>query len=353
MSDSSSLGVVLNYGANDGRPQKSVVSVPNNLDSRSSSTSKNPKVSFIGAGNYAKSFLIPSFIENKAILHGITSRSGFNSSHLASKFGFKFSAPDTETLFADASTDIAVIATRHDTHAEYICDALSRNLHVFVEKPLAISKSQLNQIIDVYEGLPEEKVPILTVGFNRRFSPHARTIKRLLDTTDVRKSFVMTVNAGEAPADSWIHDKEVGGGRVIGEVCHFIDLLRYLSGYRIVDYDAVIMDSLTRDTLSVTLKFLDGSIGTIHYFSNGHKDVPKERLEIFCGSKILFLDNFRKLTGFGWKGFKKQNLRKQDKGQFACVKELMQSVQQSTQPPISIPELIEVTEVSIEIQSLC
>lgn len=353
MTDSSSLGVVLSYDADVGAPQNTVVSVRDSSDARNSPASKKPNVSFIGAGNYAKTFLIPKFIENQAILHGITSRSGFNSSHLAKKFGFKFSAPDWATLLEDASTDVAVIATRHDTHAEYVCDAIRRNIHVFVEKPLAISKTQLNDIIETYEGIPEGKAPILTVGFNRRFSPHARTIKRLLDTTDVRKSFVMTVNAGEVPVDSWIHDEKVGGGRVIGEVCHFLDLLRYLSGHRIVDYDAVVMDSLTRDTLSITLKFIDGSIGTIHYFSNGHKNVPKERLEVFCGNKILYLDNFRKLTGSGWKGFKKQNLRKQDKGQFACVNEFMQSVEQNTQPPISIAELIEVSEIAIEIQSLC
>jgi predicted dehydrogenase len=207
------------------------------------------------------------------------------------------------------------------------------------------------------------------VGFNRRFSPHIQKIKQLLDTVIAPKSFIITVNAGAIPAGHWTQDPESGGGRIIGEACHFIDLLRFLAASTITEFDSSFMTTITRDTATINLKFSDGSVGTIHYFANGSKSFPKERLEVFTAGRVLALDNFRKLTGYGWPGFSKMNLWSQDKGQAACVKAFVDSIQNRNRAetsfrhrevvqqsrrsngPISLAEIFEVAEVTIKLAS--
>jgi predicted dehydrogenase len=163
----------------------------------------------------------------------------------------------------------------------------------------------------------------------------------------------MTVNAGAIPADHWTQDSEQGGGRIIGEGCHFIDLLRFLAGSPIESHTSVAMQSATGDTVTINLKFIDGSLGTVHYFANGSKAFPKERLEVFSNGAVLQLDNFRKLKGFGWKGFKKMNLWKQDKGQAACAVAFVDAVKKGGPAPIPLEEIIEIARVSIEIAKDC
>ncbi len=191
--------------------------------------------------------------------------------------------------------------------------------------------------------------PLLTVGFNRRFAPHVVKAKSLLAGASGPKSFVMTVNAGAIPAEHWTQDREAGGGRILGEACHFIDLLRFLAGAPIASSDARRMAGGAGDTATITLSFADGSIGTIHYFANGAKSFPKERLEIFASGRILQLDNFRKLTGFGWKGFSGLSLWRQDKGQKACAAAFLRAVETGGPPPIPHDEIIEVARVSIDL----
>ena len=191
--------------------------------------------------------------------------------------------------------------------------------------------------------------PILMVGFNRRFSPHGKKIKSLLSEETNPKSFIFTVNAGSIPSSHWIKDKELGGGRIIGECCHFIDLIRYLANSPIISFDKNIMKSPDNDTVTINLKLKDGSIGTIHYFANGSKAFPKERLEIFSSGKILQLDNFRKLRAFNWPGFKKMDLWRQDKGQVACAKEFLIAVKEKSASPIPLSEIFEVAQVTIQL----
>ena len=187
------------------------------------------------------------------------------------------------------------------------------------------------------------------VGFNRRFAPQVRKVSDLLKGAAGPKSFVMTVNAGAIPAEHWTQDSEVGGGRIVGEACHFIDLLRFLAGTRITSHHVVVMDSPTRDSVSISLGFDDGSIGAVHYVANGSKAFPKERLEVFAAGRVLQLDNFRRLTGFGWPGFRAMNLWRQDKGQKACAAAFVQAVVQGGPAPIVFDELAEVARVSIEV----
>jgi predicted dehydrogenase len=186
------------------------------------------------------------------------------------------------------------------------------------------------------------------VGFNRRFAPQVVRMKGLLEGVRAPKALVMTVNAGAIPADHWTQDVATGGGRIVGEACHFIDLLRFLAGSPIAAWERSAMDSATHDTISLQLSFADGSIGTIHYFANGNKAFPKERLEVFAGGRVLQLDNFRKLAGFGWPGFGKMNLWRQDKGQRACAQAFVDALRRGGRVPIPFEEIVEVARVSIE-----
>ena len=194
---------------------------------------------------------------------------------------------------------------------------------------------------------------MVMVGFNRRFAPQVQKIKGLLAGVGAPKAFVMTVNAGAIPADHWTQDPAVGGGRVIGEACHFIDLLRFLAGAPITAWEKAAMEAATGDTLSILLTFADGSTGTVHYFANGSKSFPKERLEVFVGGRVLQLDNFRKLTGFGWPGFRKMNLWRQDKGQRACAAAFVQALRTGGPTPIPFDEILEVSRVAIEVAGHC
>ena len=188
------------------------------------------------------------------------------------------------------------------------------------------------------------------VGFNRRFAPQVQKMKELLAGVKQPKSFIMTVNAGAIPSEHWTQDPGLGGGRIIGEACHFIDLLRYLCGEPIVGYEAAYLgQNALKDNAALILTFEDGSVGSVHYLANGHKSLPKERLEVFCGGRALQLDNFRKLKGYGWPGFRKMNLWRQDKGQRACAAAFLQAVREGKPSPIRFDEIAEVSRVTIEL----
>jgi predicted dehydrogenase len=249
-------------------------------------------------------------------------------------------------LFADSETSTIVVTTRHDSHARFIKQALQAGKHVFVEKPLCLTLDELASIESSCAVMASP--PIVMVGFNRRFAPQVQRMKQLLGGVSGPKTFVMTVNAGAIPADHWTQDREVGGGRIVGEACHFIDLLRFLAGVPITGHQRMAMDSATQDTVTLQLSFADDSIGTVHYFANGSKAFPKERLEVFAAGRVLQLDNFRKLTGFGWPGFSKMNLWRQDKGQKACAQAFVDAIQQGLPSPIPAAEIFEVSRISIE-----
>jgi predicted dehydrogenase/threonine dehydrogenase-like Zn-dependent dehydrogenase len=312
-----------------------------------------PVVSFIGAGNYASRVLIPAFKEAGAQLHTLVTSGGVSGAVHGKKAGFAYASTDLEAVLGNEEINTVVIATRHDTHARFVIKALEAGKHVFVEKPLCLTLEELEEIrgrlAEVGWQRSDVGPPVLMVGFNRRFSPQVQKMKALLEAVREPKSLVMTVNAGEIPRDHWTQDPEIGGGRVIGEACHFIDLLRFLAGCPIVSHSGVAMDSENRDTLSLQLGFADGSIGTVHYFANGSKAFPKERLEVFAAGRILQLDNFRKLKGFDWPGFSKMNLWRQDKGQKACAAAFLKAVEQGGSAPIVPEEIIEVSRVAIEL----
>lgn len=346
----SSLGILLHYPTEaqkpDGELRQQTLTWPAHPRSNSSrEPGEAASVSFVGSGNYATAVLIPAFKLAGARLRSVASSGGISGVHAGRKFGFEETTTDTMRVFSDVDANVVVITTRHDSHAHFVLMALAAGKHVFVEKPLCLTLAELAMI----ETAARSSDRCMMVGFNRRFAPQVRKMKALLTGVQGAKSFVMTVNAGAIPPGHWTHDLAVGGGRIIGEACHFVDLLRFLAGAPIVGYQATKMDAAARDTASIQLRFADGSIGTVHYFANGSKSFPKERLEVFAGGRVLQLDNFRKLTGFGWPGFNKMNLWRQDKGQNACAAAFVRAMEQGKPSPISLEELLEVAKVTIEL----
>lgn len=345
-----SLGILLEYPGIELTQEARTVLLGGPLSPSPSPERAEGGVSFIGSGNYATAVLIPAFKAAGARLRSVASSAGVSGVHAGRKFGFEETTTDTDRLFADSETNTIVVTTRHDSHARFVKQALLAGKHVFIEKPLCLTQEELATIESQFASIALP--PIVMVGFNRRFAPHVQCIKQLLDGARGPKSFVMTVNAGAIPADHWTQDREVGGGRIVGEACHFIDLLRFLAGAPITGCQRMAMDSATQDTVTLQLSFADGSIGTVHYFANGSKAFPKERLEVFAAGRVLHLDNFRKLTGFGWPGFSKMNLWRQDKGQKACAQAFVDAIGGKGPVPIPFNEVIEVSRVSIALAGM-
>jgi predicted dehydrogenase/threonine dehydrogenase-like Zn-dependent dehydrogenase len=353
-SDAPSLGILLAYPQDDAARlaarQVVLPSSPGPLP-RGGEGSR-CAVAFIGAGNYAGRVLMPAFKAAGAALQAVVSGGGVSAAHFGRKFGFAQAGTDWQAALADPAVDTVVVATRHDAHARQVIAALRAGKHVFCEKPLCLA---LEELAEIEAALAAAQSPLLMVGFNRRFAPQVVRMKELLATVEEPKSFVMTVNAGAIPPEHWTQDKLVGGGRIVGEACHFVDLLRHLAGAPIVRHHAVALGrhpalAVTDDKASLTLEFADGSVGTIHYLANGDKGFPKERLEVFCAGRVLQLDNFRALRGWGWQGFSRMNLWRQDKGQEACARAFVESVRRRGPAPIPVAEVLEVSRVSIELQ---
>lgn len=352
--DKSVLGILLQYTSDiEERKVRQVV-----LCASQSFNAAKPVMGFIGAGNYASRILIPAFKTAGAQLHTIVTAGGINGVIHGEKAGFAEASTDVEAMLANVAINTVAIVTRHDSHAHFVMQALKAGKHVFVEKPLAISNEELDKLEELSLSLTtHHSSPLLMVGFNRRFSPQIQKMKALLDSVKEPKSFLMTMNAGAIPAEHWTQDKAVGGGRIIGEACHFIDLMRFLTGSKIVSVQARRMgDSpgmlVTEDKAAIILGFANGSFGTIHYLANGAARFPKERVEVFAAGRVLQLDNFRKLKGFGWPGFKKMNLWRQDKGQKACIAAFLKAIEQGGLAPIPIEEIFSVARISIETAEL-
>ena len=349
LDDKSSLGILLEYEANRSKE------VTNNIVELSSGitmSGQKGNLAFIGGGNYSSRVLIPAFKKAGANLVTLITNGGISALHHGKKNGFNIATTDINQAFSD-SIDAVVIATQHNLHENQVTQALDNGKHVFVEKPLALNHQDINKI----EASQKNSGAILMVGYNRRFSPHIKKIKNLIDQKKEPKTFIMTMNAGEIPKDHWTQNIEIGGGRIIGEACHYIDLMRFLAGSKIKSFNAIKMGKndytdVTEDKALISLSFEDGSIGSIHYFANGGKTFPKERIEVFCDNSVLQLDNFRKLKSFSWKGFSKMNLWSQDKGQSNCTNAFMQSIRSGGINPIPQDEIFEIARVTIDIANM-
>jgi predicted dehydrogenase/threonine dehydrogenase-like Zn-dependent dehydrogenase len=347
------IGILLEYGNKDPH-QKGADAKTIRIKETTTHRPATPVVGMIGAGNYSGRILLPLLSETGVRLKSISSGSGVSGTHYGKKFGFELSTTDTDALLYDPEINTVFITTRHNSHAGLVIKALKAGKHVFVEKPLCLTPKELSEIESVYASrLTPHASRILMVGFNRRFSPQVQKIKSLLQSVSEPKSFVMTVNAGAIPKEHWTQDPAVGGGRIIGEACHFIDLLRYLADTEITACHASFQGkNPLNDTATISLTFGNDAIGAIHYLANGHKSFPKERLEVFCAGRVIQLDNFRKLKSFGWPSFRKMNLWRQDKGQRDCIAAFLDAVKKGTPSPIPFEEIAEVTKVSFDIAGI-
>jgi predicted dehydrogenase len=310
---------------------------------------------FIGAGNYAFRVLIPEFGRQGARLHTVVTTGSIHGIAAAKKFGFEQVSTDVDAVFRNADIDAVVVATRHDSHADFVVRAIEARKHLFVEKPLAITRQQLERIRAALAAAGAER-PVVTVGFNRRYAPLTRRLRGLLANQKSPRAYIYTVNSGAMVGDHWTQDRAASGGRILGEACHFIDLLRYLAASPVTGVQVQALDGARGgkppDTATVTLSFASGDIGTIHYYANGARSFPKERLEVFSGGGVLRLDNFRQLASFGWPGFASTRNWKQDKGQQDFVAAFLGAIAGRNTDPIPIDELLEVAEVSIRCAEL-
>ena len=318
-------------------------------------------IGIIGAGNFTASTILPQLAKTPAKLQAIASSGGLSATTLARKFSISKATTDYHTILNDKDIDTVLITTRHNNHASLVIESLKANKHVFVEKPLALNPEELDEIITLYSSLSTQHSELsfsalstqnsalfVMVGFNRRFAPLALKMKELLGDGQTPVNIVATMNAGFIPADFWVHDPEVGGGRIIGEACHFIDLCSYLAGSRVT---AVCMNAMgtnpdeMTDNATIILKYENGSNAVINYFSNGSKAYAKERIEVFSQQRVLVMDNWRKLSGYGFKNFKAMSSA-QDKGHANQFKLLVEKIQKGGEPLIPFRELVNTTKAS-------
>lgn len=304
----------------------------------------------VGAGNFAQSTLIPALDDAGAEVKYIVSSGGLSSTTLAKKYGVPKSSTDLDAVLADDEVGGVLVTTRHNLHAGMTVQALRAGKQVFVEKPLALKQEELDEIIKTVD----ETDNTVTVGFNRRFSPHAEKMKKLLGDRPGPMNVIATMNAGEIPPDVWVHDLGVGGGRIIGEACHYVDLITYLMGSKVAEVSMQAMGQNPKentDNASIHLKYENGSLGVINYFANGNKSYSKERVEVYHRGCNLIMDNFRKLYGYGFDDglFNISNKilsTKQDKGHARQFELLTQRWKEGGAPLISFDEIVNTTQAT-------
>lgn len=312
------------------------------VNKKNTSSSKG-NIAIVGAGNFTKMTMLPALKGTGVNLESIVSAGGVNGTALAKKHNIIKSTTDYQSVINDNDIDTVLITTRHNLHASMVIDALNKDKHVFVEKPLALTHEELINIENAYK----ESKGSLMIGFNRRFSPHTIKMKSLIG--DAPMNICATMNAGAIPSNVWVHDMKVGGGRIIGEACHYIDLIVHLSGSLVKE---VCMNAMgenpkeNTDNASILLKLENGSTAVINYFSNGSKAYSKERVEVFTQERTLIMDNFIKTVGYGFKGFKKlkTKLDKGHKNQFSTIVAKAQKGEGIELIPYN--ELINVTKAS-------
>ncbi|MCH6236625.1 bi-domain-containing oxidoreductase [Cognataquiflexum rubidum] len=345
MGGNKSIASILLYPEKSGQPNRSIVIESNKI------TPGKGTVGIIGAGNFTSAMILPCLKKTPAKLKFISSSGGLSGTTLAKKFNIEQSTTDNSLILKDHDVDLVMVTTRHNAHAKMVSDALNSGKHVFVEKPLALNQDELDQILKAY--LQSGKT--VSVGFNRRFAPLALKMKKALGSGNTPMNIIATMNAGFIPANVWVHDMEIGGGRIIGEACHFIDLITYLTGSKV---KAVCMNAMgthpeeNTDNAIIMLKYENGTNAVINYFANGSKSYSKERVEVFHQERTLIMDNWRNLKGFGFKNFSSASSG-QDKGHQNQFNLLIESIQKGGHPIIPMDELVNTTKASFSaIESL-
>jgi predicted dehydrogenase/threonine dehydrogenase-like Zn-dependent dehydrogenase len=325
-------GILLRY-------ENDISELKRDIDLNSSPASyerKGPiRLGFLGAGSFAQNILLPA-LKGKVEFRGVATGKGNHSLHVGRKYGFAYCSDNADRILSDPEIDAVFITTRHHLHASMVMDAIRAGKSVFVEKPLAMNMKEMNDILKVWQH--SESQPQIMLGFNRRFAPAVIGLKSGLHPAQTA-AIQIRVNAGMLPKDHWVHDPEIGGGRIIGEACHFIDLARHLAGSAISQVFATSKSDANAlsDTVNISLHFANGSIAGIAYYSNGHKSLSKELIEVFCDGSVARIDDFRSLKIFG-AGSRRTRYRRQDKGHAAEVDAFLKSLQTGSQCPIPFDE---------------
>lgn len=347
--DPSALGVVLEYpGYADQSRTIALTKTKTNSSISSPVNASLPVIAVVGAGNFTRVTMMPIVSKLPVRMKFVVGRTGTASiQRAAAKFGVENATTDLEAVLCDRDVNLLMVTTNHDSHAHLVCRALQAEKHTFVEKPLAIDVPQLKQVLDAIKQSPGKQ---LLVGFNRRFSPHIQKCRELLRGRASPIAINIVVNAGEIPPNHWVHDPIVGGGRIIGEACHFLDLAVYLTGSLIRSVSAHRFGgnvSVRDDKMAISLQLDDGSIASVNYFANGNKSYPKERISIFSDNRILEVDNFRLTRGYGFRGFSKLKTFRQEKGHKQQFAALVDRIKRGGDWLIPLEELTNVTLASI------
>ena len=337
MSNSKSIASILEYSSSS--KQESTIQLTNK-----SFEAKRGVLGIIGSGNFTSSTILPNLKKCNASIKYIASSGGLSSTIMAKKHDIANSTSDYHEILNDSEVDLVLVTTQHHMHAKMTLEAINAGKSVFVEKPLALNERELNEIIENYNS----KNVNVSVGFNRRFAPLAKKMKKALGSSTTPINIVATMNAGFIPKDVWVHDMEIGGGRIIGEACHYIDLCSYLAGSKVV---SVCMNAMGKnpeentDNASILLKYENGSNAVINYFANGSKSYSKERVEVYSQERTLVMDNWRTLKGFGFKGLSSSKSG-QNKGHFNQFQELLFQQENGGNPIIPFDEIVNTTKAS-------
>ena len=337
MSNSKSIASILEYSSTD--------TIKNTVQlEKRTFQSKKGIIGIIGAGNFTSATILPKLKKCDADIKYIASSGGLSSTIMAKKYNIANSTSDYQEILKDEEVDLVIVTTQHHMHAKMTMEAISAGKSVYVEKPLALNEKELDEIIKNYNS----KNINLSVGFNRRFAPLAKKMKKALGNSITPINIVATMNAGFIPKDVWVHDMEIGGGRIIGEACHYIDLCTYFTGSKVV---SVCMNAMglnpeeNTDNTSILLKYENGSNAVINYFANGSKSYSKERVEVYSQERTLIMDNWRTLKGYGFKGFTSAK-SSQDKGHFNQFQALVNQQKNGGESIIPFSEIVNTTRAS-------
>ena len=339
LSKKGSIASILKYNVEKRIIQDHTISISmQNFDN------SNAVIGIVGAGNFTSAMIMPVLNKLKSNVKYIASSKGLSGTILAKKYGIPLSTTSYQEIMKDPEIDAVIIATRHNNHASHVIEALSNKKHVFVEKPLALNYADLNEI----QKLSLKVNKSVTVGFNRRFSPFSEIAKKAIGENPGPINVIATMNAGSIPLDHWVQDMQIGGGRIIGEACHYIDLISYMCSSEV---KSVIMNSnginpkQNTDNASIILRYKNGSNGVINYFSNGSKSYPKERIEIYNNGKNIVIDNFRKINFYGFNLSNKS--LKQDKGHFNQFKKWNDMLINGGAPIISFDSILNTSKAAL------
>ena len=342
LTDTQAFGYLIKYPSIDNVDKTKKVILDEPLSVSQENRKQSLVAGLVGAGNFSKSTLGPILLKSNSKIKTVVTSKGVSGTLLARRLKASISSTSLDDIFNDEDINTVIISTRHNSHADLVVRALESGKHIFVEKPLALNLNELKNIVKVYNAL--EYKPKLFVGFNRRFSPLTQKVKTIFKGSESRMVINIMMNAGFIPADVWVHDPKSGGGRVIGEGCHLVDLVSALTDSEVESVYSTALNSdsshIVNDNVSINLKMKNGAIAVIQYFSNGSKMSPKEKVFISADGKSVEIDNWRKINGYGC--FSK-SLWVQDKGHKNEVSEFIESIVKGNSSPISFSSLINTT----------